>query len=167
MVKTIIINGSGKVGKDTFVSLCRNYHVKIFNISTVDKVKEAAKLLGWTGKKDEVSRKFLSDIKDLSTQYCNHPKAYIENYIKEVKNNYDNGIVFVHSREPEEIKWFKENISDCYTLLIKNNRVNEIKTNHADANVEKYNYDYIIQNNTSLVELDKKAEIFVFEVIDK
>ena len=35
------------------------------NISSVDKVKEAAKVLaGWNGEKDEKSRKFLSDLKD-------------------------------------------------------------------------------------------------------
>ena len=53
----VIINGTGGAGKDTFVSFCSEF-VKVLNVSSVDKVKEAAKILvGWNGEKDEVSRK--------------------------------------------------------------------------------------------------------------
>lgn len=53
-----IINGSGGVGKDTFVQLVSaelNNNLKKFhtvvNFSSVDKVKEIAKEIGWDGKK--------------------------------------------------------------------------------------------------------------------
>ena len=66
----IIINGCGGVGKDTFVDYCRIF-ANITNISSVDKIKEAAKILGWNGGKAEEDRKFLSDLKLLSTGYNN------------------------------------------------------------------------------------------------
>ena len=67
MKEIVVINGSGGVGKDTFVQFCNEY-TPIMNISSVDKVKEAAKVLaGWNGEKDEKSRKFLSDLKELNT----------------------------------------------------------------------------------------------------
>ena len=43
----VIINGSGGVGKDAFVEFCNEFTC-VKNISSVDKVKEAAKILvGW------------------------------------------------------------------------------------------------------------------------
>ena len=53
--RIIIINGSGGVGKDTFVEYCSEF-TNVKNISSVDKVKEAAKILvGWNGEKDTYS----------------------------------------------------------------------------------------------------------------
>ena len=53
----IIINGSGGVGKDTFVNICSKFR-KVLNISTIDKAKEAARILvDWNGEKDEKYRK--------------------------------------------------------------------------------------------------------------
>ena len=64
----IIINGTGGSGKDTFVEFVSKYN-KVLNFSSVDKVKEIAKLIGWTGAKEEKDRKFLSDLKKLTTDY--------------------------------------------------------------------------------------------------
>ena len=44
-------------------------------------------------------------------------------------------------------------------------RVDEIKSNHADANVENYEYDYIIENDGTLEQLDKMAYLFSEQVI--
>ena len=45
--KIIVINGTGGSGKDTFVEYVSKY-AKVYNFSSVDKVKEIAKLIGWT-----------------------------------------------------------------------------------------------------------------------
>ncbi len=75
--RVIIINGMGGSGKDTFVEFCAK-HGAVTNISSVDKVKEAAKILvGWDGAKDEKSRKLLVDLKKLSIDYNNYPTKYI------------------------------------------------------------------------------------------
>ena len=58
----IVINGTGGSGKDTFVEYVSKY-AKVYNFSSVDKVKEIAKLIGWTGTKTDKDRKFLSDLK--------------------------------------------------------------------------------------------------------
>ena len=74
----VIINGTGGVGKDTFIDFCGEI-VKIMNVSAVDKVKEAAKILvGWNGEKDEISRKLLSELKRLSIDYNDAPTKYIQ-----------------------------------------------------------------------------------------
>ena len=156
MKNIIIINGYGGSGKDTFVDLVSKYN-KVYNFSSVDKVKDIAKIIGWNGEKDEKSRKFLSDLKKLTTDYNDMPF----NSIKEAINDFnlsDKEIMFIHIREPEEINRVV-NEFNAKTLFIKRDDINKIKSNDSDANVEKYNYDYII-NNTTLEDLDTQAKNF-------
>ena len=156
MKNIIIINGYGGSGKDTFVEFVSKYN-KVYNFSSVDKVKEIAKIIGWNGEKDEKSRKFLSDLKKLTTDY--NDMSF--NSIKEAVNNFnssDNEIMFIHIREPEEIKRAVLEFN-AKTLLIKRDDINKITSNYSDASVENYNYDYVI-NNTTLEELEKQAKNF-------
>ena len=159
MKEIVVINGSGGVGKDTFVQFCGEY-APIMNISSVDKVKEAAKVLaGWNGEKDEKSRKFLSDLKELGIEYNDAPFKYISNMAEEFKNS-DKQIMFVHIRESEEIEKCKKCLN-AKTLLITNKNVAAINTNVSDRDVDKYKYDYHISNDGTLEELKQKAKEFV------
>ncbi len=160
--KIVIINGSGGVGKDTFVEFCSEF-ANVKNISSVDKVKEAAKVLvNWNGEKDEKSRKFLSDLKKMSIDYNNYPMVYIKEQADEFKANETEKIMFIHIREISEIEKVKEEVG-AKTLLITSNRVQKITTNSSDANVADYNYDCYISNDGTLEELKEKAKIFVME----
>lgn len=164
--KIIIINGSGGVGKDTFVELCGEF-TKIKNISSVDKVKEAAKILvGWSGEKDEKSRKMLVDLKQLSIDYNNYPTVYIQEEARKFAEDKEQTIMFVHIREIFEIVKLKE-ILNAKTLLITSTRVNKILSNNSDANVDQYEYDYYISNDEGINELREKAKIFVNEEVNE
>ncbi len=70
--KLIIINGVARSGKDTFIDIFKSLNPNTINISSIDKVKELAREMGWDGTKDDKSRKFLSDLKDLWTDYNNN-----------------------------------------------------------------------------------------------
>ncbi len=159
MKPTFIINGSGGSGKDSFVTFCSHF-LSVYNVSSVDKVKEAAKILGWDGQKDELSRWFLSILKYLSSKYNDHPYKYIEDKINHFQGNNKYDIMFVHIREPEEIERAKNNFG-CKTILVKNNNVAIITTNDADGGVENYEYDIIVDNSGTLDDLKKKAFDFV------
>ena len=163
-MKIILINGAGGVGKDTFVEICQRMmdKDKILNISTVDLIKQAAKILGWNEQKDEKGRKFLSDLKDLATEYSDLSVSYISKTILQAQEDGTEAI-FVHCREPEELARLKERF-DAITLLIKNNRVKPIESNHADRDIEQYEYDFVIENNEGLLELTKKAADFIKEI---
>ncbi len=155
----IIINGTGGSGKDTFVSFCSEF-ARVTNISSVDKVKEAAKILvGWNGAKDEKSRKLLVDLKQLSIQYNDAPTKYIKEQYEIFKRS-NSEFLFIHIREIEEIKKIQK-LLNAKTLLIKNPRVALITSNSSDGNVYKYHYDYIIENSGTLEDLKKKAREFV------
>ena len=124
------------------INLCSKY-ASCMSISSVDKVYEVASLLGWTGTKTDKDRKFLADLKDLSTAYNDMPFEEIKKKIESFeKSDYD--VLFVKLREPEDHKI--------------------ITSNRADAKVENYNYDYVIENN-SLSKLDCIAKKLIDEVL--
>lgn len=164
MKKIFIINGSGGVGKDTFVDfVLKNSKTKGLKYSSVEYVKEVArKCFYWDGKKDERGRKLLSDIKDIMTEYDNIPFNKVVNFINTFLDDGNLNYVFLFIREPEEIRKIKNMFSfRTKVILIRNNNVDKIESNHADREVEEYkNYDYIISNNGSLKILEQCAKDF-------
>lgn len=157
--KIVIINGTGGAGKDTFVTFCSEIE-KVLNISTVDRVKEAAKILvGWNGEKDEISRKLLVDLKKLSIDYNDAPTKYVLEMAEQFKKS-ENNLMFIHIREIDEIEKTKK-LLNAKTLLITNPRVKLITSNNSDGKVNEYTYDYYIENDKTLEDLKNKAIDFV------
>lgn len=154
-----IINGSAGVGKDSFVSLVRkNFEQSVENFSSVDKVKEIAKIIGWDGSKSEKDRKFLSDLKLLCTQYNDMPFNTMSKRVESFKKN-DSVMLFLHIREPEEIERAKLAFN-AKTLLVTRDAVKQVMSNSADANVFNYQYDITISNDSEFKCLIKKAVEF-------
>ena len=168
MFKVIVINGPAGAGKDTFIDLCRTYYGwKIYNISTIDYVKAIAYECGWSGKKTPTDRWFLCELKKLLTSYNDSPYQHVANQINHIKVEYQtspslvNILVFVHVREPLEIaRWVED--YDALTLKVERN-VNEMgnQYNTSDLNVNDYVYDYVIDNDGTLEELEAQAGNFL------
>lgn len=156
MNRYVIINGCGGVGKDEFIKKCKIYKDDIVNMSTIEYVKTVALQCGWDGKKDEKGRRFLSDLKDALTRYGNIPIKHI----LESLHNYSNSTIFIHCREPDEINLLKNKLN-AKSLLITNNNVEKIKSNHADECVFDCKYDYVVDNSGTLGDLIENAQIFL------
>ena len=150
----VVINGSGGVGKDSFVNCLKEFNLKILNISTIDRIKEIVEELApcYSYGKSEKYRRFLSDLKDAFTTFNDLP---YEDCRKKIDNN-DFDIAFIHCREPKEIQKFVDRMG-ATTLLITNDNVPHIETNHADSEVYNFNYKYKIDNSGTLEELKEKA----------
>lgn len=171
----VCINGVATAGKDEFIEFCRNVSYSqdtyIANLSTIDMIRQAGRLLGCVSK-SEKDRKFLSDLKQLSKEYNNHPRKYIEQQIKNFCKSSGNTIVFVHCREPKEIEEFKEyfieyKLVDYFvSALVRNPNVKQIVSNHSDRDVEHYEYDYHIHNDKGLDELRDTAKTFINDIIN-
>lgn len=161
-----IINGSGGVGKDTFVELVsvelnnklKRFHT-VVNFSSVDRVKEIAREIGWDGRKTEKDRKFLSDLKSLTKDYCDMPFQSMKNKIKEFLESEEGQVLFLHIREPEEIKRVANEFG-AKTILIVRDSVTQITSNTSDKNVFDYHYDFIVDNNGTIEELQEKTKQF-------
>lgn len=159
--RIVIINGTGGSGKDTFIDFCKKY-AKVMNASSIDKVKEIAKLVGWDGGKTDKDRKFLADLKHLTTEYNDMAFNDIKKSVKKFLDN-DDEILFIHIREPKEIEKAKKEFN-AVTLLVKREGLENIETNDADKNVDNYSYDYVIYNST-LEKLENDAKKFVNEIM--
>ena len=154
-MKVIVINGVPMSGKDLFCDLCLNYMtvrgIMGGKISTIDFVKRVAAQVGWNGLKEPKDRKFLSDLKDLLTEYNDAPFTIVEEQIrqtylhftKEMKVPEDRVVFFIHCREPKEIP----------------------QSNHADEEVLNYNYTYTIENNKGIEELEQEARKFIDNLV--
>lgn len=164
--KIVIINGCGRSGKDTFCKFIENvYLTNIVSSARLPK-QIAERYFGWTGQKTEKDRKLLSDLKDLLTEYKDLPFLDMCNAINWFYGVKGLKFLFIHVREPEEIKKLVNKYPEITTLLIRRNGF-EINSNHADANIENYNYDYVIENNGSLAEFKIKALDFAKNLLEK
>ena len=153
-----ITNGMARCGKDTFAKFLNDI-VPTLKYSSIDKVKDIAKLCGWDGGKTEKDRKFLSHLKILCSKYNDLPMLCMRKNAQKFYNS-KNELLFLHIREPIEIS-NAVILFNAKTLLIKRNSVKHIITNEADAGVFNYNYNYVIENNGTKEELDNKAKEFV------
>lgn len=147
----IIINGYPRSGKDTFCETAIQ-HYKCCNYSTVDTVKQVARIMGWDGNKTPEDRAMLSGLKDFYVKWFDGTFIEMTKLIMESVNDVD--FVFLHIREPPEIARIRQwccinNIRD-HAIFIKRNGTDTELTNHADRRVEQYSYNAVIKNNGSL-----------------
>ena len=167
-MKIYILNGKAGSGKTTFFKLikekCRNY---VYNYSTVDLVKKVAYGCGWNGSKTPENRKFLSDLKDLLIEWDDVP---YKDCLKEIKRitsladiydmEHDDWAIFIDCREPKEIQKFVDRLG-AKTIFIDRKIEDYNASNHADAEVENFDYDVVINNNGTLEDLAAVAMNFI------
>jgi hypothetical protein len=170
-MRIVVINGVGGAGKDLFVAFCASHlgTDKVKNYSTVDYVKAVAAGIGWDGTKDDKNRKFLSDLKKILTEWDDIPyrraKLEIEDFqdkMNKLGGKYaENSVMFIHCREPKEIKRFVEEFN-AETLLIRRELAEEKNwENASDKGVLDYPYDCVIHNDGSLEQLRAVAAAYL------
>ena len=162
----IIVNGKPRAGKDTFALLLNKFE-PVYKYSIIDKVKAMALDCGWKGGKTEKDRKFLSDLKKLTTDYSDMSYNDVidkatEFYCDEIKER----ILLIDMREAEDIDRAKYDMN-AITVFIKNDNVEAVTSNEADANVENYEYDYYIENNGTIKDFETNIRVFYFNIVLK
>ena len=168
----IIINGVARSGKDEFVTITKKFvkpaHIQVHNISSIDPMKEIAKFLGWNGDKNEKTRKFLSQLKQISVEYNDYPFRYICDWLEKFSlKDVLPKIVFIHCREPKEIQkiydYCLENQLTVKTMLVERNV--DIPDNKSDQGVNDFKYDIYVQNNGNLDKFEKTTKKILNEQI--
>lgn len=174
-LKIVVVNGRPGSGKTTFEYIIKKKMSAFCEMrSTVDLVKEIAIFYaGWDGNKDLKNRKFLSDLKDLLTKFDNVPfndivryKDIWESDMKRYGVINHPHVLLVDSREPEEIQKFKDELGAVAVLIRRTEVENEETSNHADANVFDFDYDWVIENNGSLEDLERRTLDFLDLLFD-
>ena len=109
------------------------------------------------------NRRFLSDLKDLLTNWNDVPFKKIQDRVRvrAASAGAVDWILFVDCREPAEIQKLKEHLN-ATTVLIRRPKIENNETsNHADSGVFDYEYDLNIYNEYGLEELKMLAENFI------
>jgi len=164
-----IINGSGGSGKDTFIFLVESellkYDKETMTYSSAETAKQIVDILNFTKEKDEKYRKCVSDIKAAITKFSDVPFLQMMSKYVEFMAEENAVVLFLHIREPQEIER-AVGAFNAKTILVKNDNVEQIKSNDSDANVFDYDYDIVIDNSGSKNELRIKAEQFVKSIME-
>jgi len=160
-MKIYIMNGFPGSGKTTFEKCVGNLVKHVSIISTIDPIKKIAYDFGWNGEKDAKGRKLLADLKRAWVTYDDQPFRYIGYELNGIDYDYPDCVVFIDSREPEEIKELCERFEAKSVLIRRASVENKDQSNDSDKNVLDYNYDIIIENNGDLGDLALAAENFV------
>ena len=143
----------------------------VSELSTVDFVKEVARICGWKGKKEKKDREFLHDLKEAMEKWDNIPnKKVIEDAENIIKNYLGlNHLFFVNIREPQSIESFSQLVMEQgYETPIKILMESNMSSNEVDSIVQeiksvKYNRTY--KNNGTLKDLADTAGDFIEEII--
>lgn len=165
MKKIFITNGSAENGKDSFAGFVSKY-ISTYKYSSIDLVKDMLEFAGVPKEpKTEEKRLLYSDTKDRLTKYDDIPFKDITSIVTDFKNNkIEAEVLLIDIREPEEIARAVKTFG-AKTILVRNPNAVKIESNHADRDVENYEYDYIIENDGTIEQLDECAKEFVQYVI--
>lgn len=145
-----VVNGHPRAGKDTFAKIL-NGMTSVYKYSSIECIKNMAMVCGWDGTKDEKSRKFLSDLKMLTTEFNDYSFKSIKKHVEMFRNCDDYEIMLIDIREPKEIQRAVDEFG-AETVFIYNSRVNHVNSNIADANVENFEYRYYLYNEGTIEE---------------
>lgn len=162
-----IINGSGGSGKDTVCNIAAEKYA-VRNISSITPIVRIAQFAGWDGIKTPASRRMLSRLKEVFTEYNDMSFSYCVSELDEFLKSDVEEILFVHIREAEEIERFRQAAGDvCRTLLVRRPSLNARGKlgNRSDDLVEEYRYDDIIENDGTMDELKNKVFALLEEKI--
>lgn len=159
--RIFIVNGAPMSGKTTFEQIGQEIlgRERCDIMSIIDSIKEIARSCGWRDTKGPEDRRLLSDLKDALDRWNQYSIKKIEEAID--KSAAD--VIFVDCREPYDIRELVDYYGDqVKTILITAaGRLEKIApSNHADANVEDYAYDYVIENNGTYSDLRDSVETF-------
>ena len=157
-----IINGSGGVGKDTVCDMAARFW-RVQNISSITPILDVARAAGWDGVKTPASRRFLSRLKEICTEFNDLPFRYCMEQLELFRQS-DRQLLFVHIREPEQIARFRDAAGEgCQAILVRRPALEQARGplgNRSDDGVNGYDYDHIFVNDGPLDTLPDKVRRF-------
>lgn len=179
-LRIVAVNGAPTAGKTTFELMVRDIRMKqdekITSIwSVVAPIKEMAETHFGIGRWDDWGkppqktpelRRFYSDLKDTFDRYCNYTYT---NCLTEINGYYCQAdstdiLLFIDARESKDLQMLKDKFNATVICIRRASAENLEASNHADADVLNFKYDYEIWNNGTEEDLKELAYKFCEEV---
>ena len=184
MKYVVIINGRPASGKTTLNHMIADRVAKTQKntdttiISTIDYIKQIYMKLGWDGiSKTNEDRSNLSYLKNIYINKCDGPLMDIVSIVAHSDDKI-NHIFLVDCRESKEIEkiaFAMKILAKCQdvvfvTVYVRREEAAELFNKYGnssdDISLDQYNYDYVVMNDGSLVELGDAANELVHMIID-
>lgn len=175
-IKIFIICGKARSGKSTVAGIIRNSYekknLKVLNLMYSEYLKNyAKKITGWDGNERTKPRTFLQE---LGTDYIR--KNIDENFFVkrlvedlEIYSNFFDIITISDARFLNEIE-VPKNYYKCFTIKVETDKISEelteIEKRHISENYIDLitNYDFVIKNNGTILDLKNNVLKIVEEV---
>ena len=158
-MKVILLSGKARSGKGTAAEMILGRYNGI-PFAFADDIKTIAyNYFGWHGEKDELGRKLLQDIGTTGRNY--NRDIWVNDTIDRIqwwtRQSSDNQLAVVtDTRYPNEIQRIKHEFSDVVTIRITRDSVEKLKHPSETALDQWTDWDYVVKNNGSLEEFQKK-----------
>ena len=153
------MSGKARSGKDTAAEvILGKYQGKTFAFA--DDVKRVAhRVYEWDGTKDARGRKLLQDIGTTGRNYDEN--IWVNEVIRNIHwwiwlSDPHQLAVVTDTRYPNEIQRIKHEFSDVVTIRITRDSVEKLKHPSETALDQWTDWDYVVENNGSLEEFQKK-----------
>ena len=173
-----IVSGKANSGKDTSCDLINNYikikNRKSINLQFSSYIKMYAKAIsGWDGSEDSKPRTLLQTLgTDIIRDKIDN-NFFIDRVIGDIKvdSYYFDLITISDARFPEEIETISNKFKNVYKIKIERpNFVSSLdskeKKHRTEIALDNYkNYDYVVINDSTIEDLNKKLKDIVNEVI--
>lgn len=175
-IKIYILSGKSGSGKtqvaDYIIDNYNKKNMKAVNLYYAYYLKDYAKrILGWDGSEETKPRDFLQQVgSELIKKHVN--KNLVTSRLLddiEVFSYFYDVIVISDARFIDEINLVKEKYSNAISINIirnKENDLNELEKKHdTETSLDNFNdYDYVINNDSTLENLKEKVDTLVSEV---
>lgn len=174
-----LICGKARSGKHEVNNFISNYleecDHKVCSIQLMRTLKGYLKdYFDWDGKEETKPRELLQKFgTEIIREKLNKPLFHIDRLTEDIEilSTYFDTFIIDDVRFPLEIKELTKRFKDVVVINVKrdNNELTiEQKKHITETALDNYNeYDYVIDNNSSLDDLKKKVEIIVREVENK
>ncbi len=176
--KIFIVSGKANSGKDTTCDLINNLirlkELTSVNLQFSSYIKMYAKVIsGWNGEENTKPRSLLQEIGTSIIRDKIDNEFFIKRIIGDIQvySYYCDAITISDARLPEEIDSIYENFDNVIRINIErpnfdNNLNNREKMHRTEIGLDGYNnYDYVIINDGTIEDLNKKIEKLIDEVL--
>lgn len=168
--KIIVLSGKARAGKDTTASYIKKYYEnidkKVINLQYSFYIKEYAKrITDWDGSDENKPRQLLIDLGTNLIRNKIDKYLFINRMIEDIKvlSYFFDVITISDARLVEELEIPKKNFDNIKIVSIirpdfDNGLTSEQKKTLTETGLDNYNnYDYILNNDSSLEDLEKRV----------
>ena len=156
----LLVGGTSESGKDHFTNYLGKHVSGVCRLQTSTLAKIAGANLGYQGAKTPQDRKFISDLYDMSKRLYDAPYRYLSREIEGLLSVRYDVVIVIHVREADDTVRLKKDYPWSKTVFIDRASQSE-PSNHADANVGNYPYEYYILNRAGIKEFENNIDVFI------